>query len=520
MSLGKFTFLVLFLTYVVSVSMETAVAEKDPDTDPVLSELDKDFAAARLDLAAPALVFGVVADGELLHYGTFGVRNIKTGEPARPDTHFRIASMTKMMTALLVLDLHDQGKVALDAPAENYVAALRTWVYPTTDSRKVTVRDLLNHTAGFVTDNPWADRQMALSQDELDAILSGAEPFSTAPGSRFEYSNLGYALLGQIIQKTSGQSFSTRLRERLLDPLGMKDTGLDSTQIPDDRRAQEYNWVDERHIEEPVLGSGSFDPIGGIWTTAEDYGKFVSWFLSAWPPRNDPETGVIPRRVIRSVTDGVYLIETHHRSGLDGEDDCQVAYGYSMGLGINRHCDAGLILTHGGGFPGFGSYVALMPDSGIGVFAFANRTYAEAYGPVWDAAIKLSKSGLAAEPAAISPDPKLQAAYEGVAKVYNASDISSGGVEFEDNFFLDRSVDRWNRQIAGINSIAGKCDTAAPLETDGSLSGSFDWNCENARITGVVTLSPVRKEEIQYLHLRLVRRDENGRDLITDFDFH
>jgi CubicO group peptidase (beta-lactamase class C family) len=520
MSLGKFGVLVLFLTYVISVAMGAAVAEEDPDSDSILSELDEDFAAARLDLAAPALVFGVVADGELLHYGTFGVRNIKTGEPARPDTHFRIASMTKMMTALLVLDLHHQGKVALDAPAENYVEALRTWPYPTTDSRKVTVRDLLNHTAGFVTDNPWADRQMALSQDELDAILSVAEPFSTAPGSRFEYSNLGYALLGQIIQKTSGQSFSTRLRERLLDPLGMKDTGLDSTEIPDDRRAQEYNWVDKRHIDEPVLGSGSFDPIGGIWTTAEDYGKFVSWFLSAWPPRNDPETGVIPRRVIRSVTDGVYLIETHHRSGLDGEDDCQVAYGYSMGLGINRHCDAGLILTHGGGFPGFGSYVAIMPDSGIGVFAFANRTYAEAYGPVWDAAIKLSKSGLAAEPAAISPDPKLQAAYEGVAKVYNASDISSGGVEFEDNFFLDRSVDRWNRQIAGINSIAGKCDTAAPLETDGRLSGSFDWNCENARITGVVTLSPVRKEEIQYLHLRLVRRNENGRDLITDFDFH
>jgi CubicO group peptidase (beta-lactamase class C family) len=361
---------------------------------------------------------------------------------------------------------------------------------------------------------------MSRSQDELEVILSGAEPFSTAPGSRFEYSNLGYALLGQIIEKTSGQSFSTRLRERLLDPLGMKDTVLDITQIPDGRRAREYNWVDERHIEEPALGSGSFDPIGGIWTTAEDYGKFVAWFLSAWPPRNDPETAVIPRRVIRSVTDGVYLVETYDRSGLDGGDDCQVAYGYSMGLGINRHCDAGLILTHGGGFPGFGSHVALMPDSGIGVFAFANRTYAEAYGPVWDAAIKLSKSGLVPEPAAISPDPKLQTAYEGVARVYNASDISSGGIEFADNFFLDRSVDRWNRQIAGINTIAGKCDTAVPLETDGRLSASFDWSCENARIAGVVTLSPARTEEIQYLHLRLVRRDENGRDLNTDFDFH
>jgi CubicO group peptidase (beta-lactamase class C family) len=520
MSLCKFGASVLFLTCVVSVSTGAAVAEEGPDTDPILSELDEDFAAARLDLAAPGLVFGVVADGELLHCSAFGVRNIKAGEPVHPDTHFRIASMTKMMTALLVLDLHDQGKVALDAPAENYVEALRTWVYPTADSRKVTVRDLLNHTAGFVTDDPWADRQMARSQEEFEILLSGAEPFSTAPGFRFEYSNLGYALLGQIIQNTSGQSFSTRLRERLLDPLEMKDTLLDFTQIPDDRRAQAYNWVDERHIEEPVLGSGAFDPLGGIWTTAEDYGRFVAWFLSAWPPRNDPETGVIPRRVIRSVTDGVYLIETRHRSGLDGADDCQVASGYGMGLGINRHCDAGLVLTHGGGFPGFGSYVALMPDSGIGVFAFANRTYADAYGPVWDAAIKLSKSGLAAEPAATPPDPRLQIAYAGVAKVYKASDISSGGIEFEDNFFLDRSVDRWNRQIAGMNKIAGRCDTAAPLETDGRLSASFEWNCENARITGVVTLSPMKTEEIQYLHLRLVRRDQNGRDLNTDFDFH
>jgi hypothetical protein len=161
-----------------------------------------------------------------------------------------------------------------------------------------------------------------------------------------------------------------------------------------------------------------------------------------------------------------------------------------------------------------------MPEFGIGVFAFANRTYADAYGPVWDAAIKLSSSGLAAEPAATPPDPRLQIAYDGVAKIYNASDISSGNIEFEDNFFLDRSVGRWNKQIAGIHEIAGRCDTAVPLETDGRLSASFDWNCENARITGVVTLSPVRAEEIQYLHLRLARRDEDGRDLNTDFDFH
>ena len=161
-----------------------------------------------------------------------------------------------------------------------------------------------------------------------------------------------------------------------------------------------------------------------------------------------------------------------------------------------------------------------MPDSGIGVFAFANRTYADAYGPVWDAAIKLSKSGLATEPAPTLPDPRLQAAYQGVGKAYDASDISSGEIEFEDNFFLDRTADRWNRQIEEIHKIAGSCETAAPLETNGRLSAGFDWNCENARIRGSLSLSPVRPEEVQRLHLRVVRRDGNGRDLNTDFDFH
>ena len=520
MSIDKFVFLTLFIALLISIPSGATIAAAGSDPDPVLAELDKDFAAARLDLAAPGLVYGVVANGALVHYGTLGVRDIKTGEHTRTDTQFRIASMTKMMTALLTLDLHDQGRLALDAPAETYLPVLSSWVYPTTDSRKVTVRDLLNHTSGFVTDDPWADRQMARSQDELDEFISTAEPFSSTPGSRFEYSNLGYTLLGQIIEKTSGQSFTSRLHDRLLGPLGMKDTTLDFKQIPDGQRAQAYNWVDDNHIEEPVLGSGTFDPLGGIWTTVEDYGKFVTWFLSAWPPRDDPETGAIPRRVVRSVTDGVYLLGIRHRSGLDGADDCQVASAYSMGLGISRHCDAGLVLTHGGGFPGFGSYLAMMPDSGLGVFAFANRTYADAYGPVWDAAIKLSKSGLAAEPTPTPADPRLLTAYQGVGKIYDASDISSGEVEFEDNFFLDRSADRWNRQISEIQEIAGSCDTTVPLVTDGRLSAGFDWNCENARITGSLNLSPVRPEEIQSMHLRLVRRDGSGRDLNTDYDFH
>jgi D-alanyl-D-alanine-carboxypeptidase/D-alanyl-D-alanine-endopeptidase len=520
MSLRTPIFLVLVLALFGFASSVPAGAEETPDSDPILAKLDESFAATQLDLPASAVVYGVVADGKLLHTGTFGVRNISSGEPARSDTNFRIASMTKMMTALLVLDLHDQGRLALDAPAESYEESLRSLAYPTTDSRKITVRDLLNHTAGFVTDDPWADRQLARSHAELEGFLSRAEPFSHAPGQQFEYSNLGFVILGQIIEKTSGHSFASRLQVRIITQLGMKNTTLDFTSIPDEQRAQGYNWVDDSYVEEPVLGSGTFDPLGGVWTTADDYGKFVAWFLSAWPARNDPEANGIPRRVVRSVTDGVYLLGAGHRSGLDGEEDCQVAFGYSMGLGISRHCQAGLMLSHGGGFPGFSSYVILMPNTGIGVFAFTNRTYARVSGAVWDAAIKLNSSGIAAEPVAIEPDPRLQAAFQGVIKAFEASDISSAGVEFADNFFLDRSEERWNRQLTRLRQLAGSCDTAESLEPDGSLSGSFYWDCESARVAGWLIMSPVNPAEIQAMHLRVMRRDNRGRELNTDFDFH
>jgi CubicO group peptidase (beta-lactamase class C family) len=132
-------------------------------------ELDAMFAAAKLDVRAPGLVYGVVDRDGMLRVRGYGMRDLESGVPATADTAFRIASMTKMMTALLVHDLADQGKLSLDDPAEQHVPALAAWKYPTQDSRKVVVRDLLNHTAGFVTDDPWADRQLGVSAETMDA---------------------------------------------------------------------------------------------------------------------------------------------------------------------------------------------------------------------------------------------------------------------------------------------------------------------------------------------------------------
>jgi D-alanyl-D-alanine-carboxypeptidase/D-alanyl-D-alanine-endopeptidase len=483
------------------------------------AELDLLMAKSRLDIKAPALVYGVVANGQLAHSGGFGLRSLPAGPAPDNQTAFRIASMTKMMTGLLILDLKDQGKLYLDAPAETYFSALAKLGYPTTDSRKITVRDLLNHTAGFVTDDPWADRQMARTPAELDAFLVTAEPFTYAPGESFEYSNLGYAILGRIIENVSGRDFAEQLQARLLQPLGMTNTTLDFKKLSVAQRAGAYNWVNGQYLEEPILASGAFDPLGGIWTTVDDYAKFVAWILSAWPARNDPESTPIPRRVVRSFTDGVYLLNASKGPGLNGEDDCIMSSAYSAGLSIKKHCDAGLLLSHGGGFPGYGSYVLMLPDRGVGVFGFANETYADVYGPVWDAARLLMTSNLTKSTPSHVADSRLQMAYEGVQAAYASGKIEAGDLTFADNFFLDRSEQRWNKQLDQIRREAGECVPAA-LEPQGRLSGEFEWQCESARVAGYLVQSPLNPANIQKLHLRVKRRNGAGRDLVIDADFH
>ncbi len=483
------------------------------------STLDQLFSDAHLDIKAPSLVYGVVADGELMHSGRFGEADLQSAKPPTDRSAYRIASMTKMMTALLVLDLQDRGLLFLDAPAETYFEALANLKYPTADSRKITVRDLLNHTTGFVTDNPWADRQMDRSSADLDEFIARAEPFNFVPGGRYEYSNLGFALLGRIIENVSGNSYAQQLSDRILDPLHMRNTTLSLGEVPAADLPGAYNHVDGEYRSEPVQESGAFDPIGGVWTTVEDYGRFVKWMLSAWPARDDPETTPIPRRVVRSVTDGVFMLGVGRGSGLDRADDCIMASAYSMGLRIRRRCDAGLMLMHGGGFPGFGSYVIMMPELGIGVFAFANETYADVYGPVWDAARKLIASDLAADALEHQPDARLLTAFDGVFTVYSSADIEAGSLGFADNFFLDRDKTRWNRQLQELRNEAGQC-TKSDLQPGGRVSGQFTWTCERGRIAGFLIQSPLNPGEVQQLHLRLLRRGGNGADLVIDADFH
>src|ERR1700742_2895891 len=178
----------------------------------------------------PGLAYGIVIGGQLAHSGGLGERWLG-GPPPDAGTVFRIASMTKSFTASAILALRDDGLLRLDDPAEQYVPELRGWVPASPDAAPVSIRHLLTMTAGFPTDDPWGDRQQGLPLEEFARFLAGGVRFNWAPGTRFEYSNLGYAILGRVITAVTGAAYPDYVRHRLLHPLGMMRTGYEAEEF-------------------------------------------------------------------------------------------------------------------------------------------------------------------------------------------------------------------------------------------------------------------------------------------------
>lgn len=475
------------------------------DTAATFAEVDRIFADYALDAHIPGVAYGIVVDGRLVHVGTLGVQDLASKRPVDAGTLFRIASMTKAFTALTVLKLRDEGKLRLDAPAESYVPELRDWTYPTADSPRIRVRDLLNHTAGFVTDDPWGDRQTPLPEAEFSRLLRDGVPFTSPPGTRMEYSNLGYALLGRIVSNVSGRPYAEEITASLLQPLGMDASGFFIDAAPRKRRALGYRWEDGAWRAEPELAHGAFGAMGGVQTSANDYAKWVAYLLSAWPPRDDADAGPVARATVRELAQGSNFPRTRERPGHSGPGACRLALTYGMGLFSAYDCDLGTVLFHGGGYPGFGSHVLLLPEHGVGLFALTNRTYGGPSGAVWDAAVVLQKAGmLAGRPVVVSED--LDKAYRTVAAIYAQGDVAAAGDVLAMNFLLDRDAAGWRRDLAALKAQAGDCDATARIRATGALSGEFAWTCATGKVTGSVLLAPTRPARIQALKLAATSR--------------
>ena len=481
-----------------------AVAAADEKGEPALyAKVDAIFADYALDQHIPGLVYGIVADGQLVYVRGLGVQDLESKRPVTPDTLFRIASMTKAFTALTLLKLRDDGKLRLDDLAENYIPEMKNWAYPTEDAPHIRVRDLLNHTAGLPTDDPWGDRQTPLSEPAFTQLLRAGVPFNNAPGITMEYSNLGYAMLGRIISNVSGQPFAETISATLMRPLGMTSTGFFADAAPRERRAQGYHWADNAWTLEPTMAHGAFGAMGGVQTSAVDYAKWVAYLLSAWPPRDGAVSGPVKRATVRELAQGSNFPRLRQRFGQSGPDSCRQASVYGMGLIVATDCALGMTLSHGGGYPGYGSHVLLLPEYGVGIFAFTNRSYSGSSAPVWDAAVALSKGGfLKRRPTAVSTD--LATAYRAAATIYQQGDVSIAADQLAMNFLMDRDAAGWRRDLASLKNAVGTCDTAAPVSASGALAGNFTWRCAHGRVAGSVLLTPTLPPRIQTLSLQQV----------------
>jgi CubicO group peptidase (beta-lactamase class C family) len=477
------------------LALAPAVRAALPDKE-ALQKVDRIFADWRLSAHAPGLVYGIVVDGRLVHVRGLGVQDVASGAPVTADSLFRIASMSKAFTALAILKLRDEGKIALDAPAETYVPELRNWAYPTADSPRISLRNLLTHSAGFVEDNPWGDRQQVLSEAEFSAMLKAGVPFARAPGLTMEYSNFGYATLGRIVSNVSHLRYQDYIRREIMTPLGMGSTGYDIFASPQAHRAIGYRWQDGQYLREPHMKDGAFGAMGGIETSANDYSKWVAFLLSGWPARDGAEAGPVRRATIREIVIGLNFAGGAMRSPAIGGAPCRQAGAYAMGWRVIDDCDLGRVVTHTGGYPGYGSVVALLPDAGIGIFAFSSRTYGAPSIPAFRALLALKEAG-AISPRAEPVSAGLAKAYEAARAVWRAGDVLAAPLA--NNVLMDRDAARWKSQLAGLKTEVGACKADEPIVPLSAMEGRFAWTCEHGRISGRVQRAPTPEMTLQAL---------------------
>lgn len=456
----------------------------------------------------PAISFGIVVDGKLMYKNSYGYIDVANKIPATSSSLFRIASMSKSFACMAILKLRDEGKLNLDDAAYNYIPELKNIKYPTQDAGVITIRHLMTHSAGFPEDNPWGDRQLADTDSELMEFIKGQISFSNVPGVAYEYSNLGFALLGKIITVVSGIQYQQYIKRKILEPLDMQNTTYEFREVPAKQLAHGYRWLNNKWNEETLLPDapdGSWGAMGAMISSIDEFANYMALHLSAWPPNNSKDDGPIKRSSVR---------EMHHPwrwNGLnpnykysDGRT-CATTSAYSYGLGWMKDCDNKTYIAHSGGLPGFGSQWRIMPDYGIGIVAFANRTYAP-FGAVnlkvLDTIVKLA--GL--QPRELPASAILNQRKNDLIKLLPEWKNTEKDELFAENFFADNPIDSLIKQSKEYFNKIGKFVGVKEMKAENQLRGTFIIEGEKQSIQIYFTLTPEALPKIQEFNMRLLKK--------------
>ncbi len=458
----------------------------------------------------PGLSFGIVVDGSLVYAGNYGYTNIEKKIPVSSSSLFRIASMSKSFTAMAILKLRDEGKLQLDDPAQLYIPELKNLKYPTTDAPRISIRHLLTHGAGFPEDNPWGDRQLADTDKDLMEFITNQVTFSNPPGISYEYSNLGFALLGKIITVVSGKRYQDYIQDNIWQPLGMKTSEWEYSHIAPEKLAHGYRWLNSKWNEEQLLHDtpdGSWGAMGSMISSVDEFANYMALHLSAWPPRNANDDGPVKRSSIREMHHPWRFIGFNPAYKFPDGRACAIASAYSYGLGWMKDCENRIFIAHSGGLPGFGSQWRIMPEFGIGVVALANRTYAGLNSVnlrVLDTIIKMADL----QPIQLPTSNILEKRKNELVQLLPGWNQALQSGIFAENFFPDYPIDSLKKEAREIFAKAGKILSVKEMNPENQLRGTFIMEGEKANISVYFTLSPENPPLIQEYAIKEIPKEK------------
>ncbi|GAA1433818.1 serine hydrolase domain-containing protein [Microlunatus lacustris] len=296
------------------------------------------LAVAQAEGRAPSVVAGTVREGSLAW-------SAGRGAGADVQAAYRIGSITKTFTAVLVLQLRDEGALSLTDPLAEHVPGV---------AGSATLLQLLTHAGGLTSELPgaWWERVEGTDAAGLLAALAD-EPPRLAAGARLHYSNVGFALLGEVVARRRGAPWTQVLQERLLDPLGLHRTGTEPL------GPSASGWAVHPHADvllaEPSPATGAMAPAGELWSTVGDLARWGSFLAGDTGDVLDPGT-LEEMRQPATVEDGA-------------------AWTTAWGLGLQLvRADGRRLVGHGGSMPGFLAGLLVEPATGDGALALANAT--------------------------------------------------------------------------------------------------------------------------------------------------
>lgn len=465
---------------------------------PMVSKLVHDYATKN---HFPAYAFAVVLDGEILYQKASGWANIEEKIPANEETMFRIASMSKSFTTMAILQLRDAGKLKLDDPVSQYIPAMKGQVL-TKDGAPITIRHLMSHQAGFPEDNPWGDRQLDDSEADLIALIEKGLSLSNSTGTNYEYSNLGFAMLGYIIHQVSGLTYDAYIKKAILEPLGMEHTTYEYTTIPKTNLAKGYRTIKGNWVNVPLLKDGIYGAMGGMITSIKDFAKYVALHQAAWPERNESENKVIKRSTVREMHQPYTFIGLNPDYQFPSGKKLATTTSYSYGLNWMHDAENKTSIGHSGGLPGFGSNWRFLPAYGLGVAFFANHTYAPTSTlnlMVLDTLVQIAKL----QPRLIAVSSILEQRQKELVQVIpswtNIPPI------FAENFFDDYLIDELKAEAKQLFEKAGAIKSIGKMIAENQLRGYciLEGSKQNLKLS--FTLSPENPALIQEYHLELLK---------------